>query len=75
MVEMEFIIDANEDLAGSQAFRFIGSTAFNGYAGQLRATKVGGNTMLLADTDGNKVADLQIEIIGTPVLTTVDFVL
>ena len=69
------IIDANEDLVGSQAFRFIGSTAFNGYAGQLRAIKTGETTMLLADTDGDKIADIHIEIIGKPVLTAIDFVL
>ena len=58
-------IDASTALAGNQAFPFIGETAFTGVAGQLRIdTSQTGKTVIYADTNGNKVADFQIELVG-----------
>jgi Ca2+-binding RTX toxin-like protein len=55
-------IDADTDgTAGNQAFRFIGAAAFHGVDGELRLA--GG--LLQGDTNGDRVADLEIKIVGT----------
>jgi Ca2+-binding RTX toxin-like protein len=55
-------IDADTDgTAGNQAFRFIGAAAFHGVDGELRFA--GG--LLQGDTNGDRVADLEIKIVGT----------
>ena len=61
-------IDANTALAGNQAFTFIGATAFSGVAGQLRAQRVGTQTVITADIDGDGVADLGIRLAGAQIL-------
>jgi hypothetical protein len=54
-------IDADIDgTAGNQAFRFIGAAAFSGVDGQLRFA--GG--LLQGDTNGDRVADVEIKIVG-----------
>lgn len=54
-------VDADTDgTAGNQAFRFIGTAAFSGVDGQLRFS--GG--LLQGDTNGDKVADIEIRIAG-----------
>jgi hypothetical protein len=55
-------IDANTKIDGDQAFTFIGSEAFSGSAGQLRATGSGNSWLVEADVDGDGVADLQIVV-------------
>ena len=63
-------IDADTDgTAGNQAFRFIGAHAFSGVDGQLRFS--GG--LLQGDTNGDRVADLEIRIVGA--LTGADMIL
>jgi peptidase M10/serralysin-like protein len=69
-------IDASTALTGNQAFSFIGETAFTGVAGQLRIdTSQSGKTVIYADTNGNRVADFQIELVGAHQLSSSDFVL
>jgi Ca2+-binding RTX toxin-like protein len=54
-------IDADSDgTVGNQAFRFIGPAAFSGVDGQLRFA--GG--VLQGDTNGDRVADMEIRIVG-----------
>jgi Ca2+-binding RTX toxin-like protein len=54
-------IDADTDgTAGNQAFRFIGGAAFSGVDGQLRFS--GG--LLQGDTNGDRVADFEVRIVG-----------
>ncbi|HEX2725502.1 MAG TPA: M10 family metallopeptidase [Beijerinckiaceae bacterium] len=54
-------IDADTDgAAGNQAFRFIGAHAFTGVDGQLRFS--GG--LLQGDTNGDRIADIEIKVIG-----------
>jgi Ca2+-binding RTX toxin-like protein len=53
-------IDASTTLGGNQAFKFIGTAAFTGAAGELRYQKSGGNSNIYADTNGDGVADMQI---------------
>jgi hypothetical protein len=68
-------------VAGDQAFTFIGynngsAPAFTGVAGQLRAyTNTAGVTFAEADTNGDLVADLQIQIFGVHTMAASDFVL
>jgi hypothetical protein len=67
-------IDADSNMAGDQSFTFIGSNAFSGTAGQLRAYQDGGSWFVEGDTNGDNVADLviQLTVTGGP-LTQADF--
>ncbi|HEX8448315.1 MAG TPA: M10 family metallopeptidase C-terminal domain-containing protein, partial [Allosphingosinicella sp.] len=67
-------IDADSAAAGDQAFSWIGSSAFSGSAGQLRAYQDGANWFVEGDTDGNGSADfvIQLTVTGGP-LTQSDF--
>jgi Ca2+-binding RTX toxin-like protein len=69
------IIDADTAVAGDQAFGFIGTAAFSGAAGQLRAETSGGDTIVEADVDGDGTADLRIALTGAVNLVAADFVL
>ena len=63
-------------LAGA-AFTFIGSGAFTGVAGQLRAF-IGnndGSSYVLADVNGDGIADFQIALSGSMQLTAINFLL
>lgn len=64
-------IDANPDRAGDQAFRFIGDAAFSGRPGELRVT----SGRVHADIDGDRKADLQIDLAPPLFLERDDFIL
>lgn len=64
-------IDANSSLASDQAFTFIGSAAFSKVAGQLRFV----SGVLTGDTNGDGVADFQINLTGLTALLVSDIVL
>jgi Ca2+-binding RTX toxin-like protein len=67
-------IDANSNAGGDQAFAWIGSNAFSGSAGQLRAYEQGGTWYVEGDTNGDSVADLVIAVTVTGgSLTQADF--
>lgn len=68
-------IDANTGANGNQAFSFVGTAAFSGVAGELRYAVIGGNTFVQGDTDGDKVADLMIQLDGVHALVASDFTL
>lgn len=68
-------VDADTASDPIDAFRFIGSAAFNGSAGELRFEVFGGETFVQADTNGDGAADLQIRLTRTIVLNRADFVL
>ena len=53
-------IDARTDLAGNQAFSFIGAAAFTGKAGELATRSVAAGTQVLADVNGDRKADFAI---------------
>jgi Ca2+-binding RTX toxin-like protein len=61
------LIDANAAAADDQAFAFIGSAAFSGTAGELRAAKDGttGVWTIEGDVDGNGLPDFQIFVTAT----------
>ena len=60
-------IDANtaNGSGTNEAFSFIGSGAFSNVAGQLRSEVISGNTYLIADTNGDAIADLWLRLDGT----------
>lgn len=74
-------IDADEGHSGNQAFRFLGATGFTGTAGELVTYQQYINagtelvTVLAADTDGDGLADFEIEFRGAPELQADDFIL
>jgi Ca2+-binding RTX toxin-like protein len=69
------LIDANTAASGDQAFKWIGASAFSGQAGELRAYSTGSSTIVEANVDGDKGADLQIQINGKIALAAIDFLL
>ena len=74
-------IDASTVGAGNNAFSYIGKGLFTGAAGQLhiKTQDLSGitndRTFLEGDTNGDKVADFQIEIYGVRNLVVADFIL
>ena len=70
-------IDAKTNVAGDQAFTWIGSSAFTGVAGQLRAYDFGPFWVVEADVNGDGFADLQIglNLQGPTPLGAGDFIL
>jgi Ca2+-binding RTX toxin-like protein len=67
--------DADRTVAGNQAFTWIGSNAFSGTAGELRAEIVGNTTFVYGDTHGGGTADFVLLLTGQIGLTEGDFVL
>lgn len=68
-------IDANVTATYDQSFSFIGTAGFTGTAGQLRYAANATDTYVYGDVDGDKVADLMIQISGVHLLTSSDFYL
>lgn len=68
-------VDANELLAGDQAFLFIGTAAFANVAGQLRYEQISGVTVIEGDLDGDGAADFAIKVDGLVNLVSSDFIL
>lgn len=70
-------IDANSKLGGNQNFTFLAGkgAAFTGVAGQLHYKALGGNTLIEADINGDKKADLAILLSGSKTLAKTDFIL
>ena len=68
-------IDADTMTAGDQNFTFIGTTQFSGAAGELRYIKFASATIIMADVDGDKVADFGIRLDGSMDPMGTDFLL
>ncbi|MAD39598.1 MAG: hypothetical protein CMO30_02530 [Tistrella sp.] len=69
-------IDADPDVAGVQAFRFLGNQAFDGAAGALTVQVLTASTSLvLIDVDGDLVRDMEIVVRGIGAGAAGDFVL
>ncbi|WP_158595940.1 cellulase family glycosylhydrolase [Oleomonas cavernae] len=69
------LIDAVTSTSADNAFQFIGTAAFGGVAGQLRAVTSGNNTIVSADANGDGAADFELTLTGTYTLTAADFLL
>ncbi|MGE0241312.1 MAG: calcium-binding protein [Parvibaculaceae bacterium] len=68
-------LDADETLAGDQAFTFVGTSGFSNVAGELRYGQNGGHAVIEGDTDGDGLADFSMTLTGSHSLTADDFVL
>lgn len=69
------VIDARADIAGNQSFKFIGTSAFSGTAGELHVKVANGGTLISADVNGDRVSDFSLYLIGELVLTADAFLL
>lgn len=68
-------VDANLNVSGNQAFSFIGVKEFTQKAGQLRYELEKGETIVLADANGDGVADVSFKIDNYILLKAGDFIL
>ncbi|NIJ19346.1 Ca2+-binding RTX toxin-like protein [Sphingomonas naasensis] len=68
-------IDARSTTTGNQSFAFIGTAAFSHVAGQLRYEQHDGSTFVSADVNGDGAADFALQLNGSILLTTAEFVL
>jgi Ca2+-binding RTX toxin-like protein len=66
-------IDANMLMPGDQAFIFVGTSAFQNAAGELRYEQISGATYVEGDTNGDGLADFMIKLDGSHNLTGADF--
>ena len=67
-------IDADATTEANDTFRFIGTDAFRGTAGELRYETEGDRVHIFGDVDGDAIADLHI-IVNSPTLVIHDFYL
>ena len=67
-------MDANANVGGVQNWSFIGAGGFTA-AGQLRVVTDGTNSWALGDTNGDAVADFNLQINGVTALVAGDFIL
>jgi Ca2+-binding RTX toxin-like protein len=69
-------IDANSQTVGNGVFSFIGSRAFStSSAGQLRFEVTASGLILQADVNGDRIPDLQIELVGVAEVIAGNFIL
>jgi Ca2+-binding RTX toxin-like protein len=62
------------DLTAVGATTFVGGALFGGRAGEVRAVSLAGQTIVEVDTNGDRLADMQIELTGAFELDRLDFV-
>ena len=69
--------DANSNVAGDQAFSFIGTGAFTNVAGQLRydVDSVHNVLVVMGDVNGDGAADFTFDVHNAPALLASDFYL
>ncbi|MGB0929122.1 MAG: hypothetical protein ACPGVA_18050, partial [Pikeienuella sp.] len=66
-------IDGDSTTSGDQDLFFVNGDAFSNTAGEVRFEQVGGNTIVQLDTNGDAVADMEIELTGLFTLVSGDF--
>jgi Ca2+-binding RTX toxin-like protein len=66
-------IDAKSDTIQVDHFKFVGTAAFSGTAGELRFGFAGGATLIEGDTDGDGVGDVFLRLDGEIALVAKDF--
>ncbi len=73
-IDVHFL-DADTTVGLDQKFTFIGTSGFEGIAGQLRYTDFGTATGISGDVNGDAVADFAILLSGSQTLTASNFIL
>ncbi len=74
-------LDANTYLRGNQAFKYIGLHAFSGKGGEVRYVAVdkpgslNGSVLVAVDVNGDRKADMEIQVKGLTALDAGDFIL
>ena len=68
-------VDADNTVAGDQAFRFVGTAGLGTTPGAVGYLVSGGNTVVRASTDADGTAELAIQLTGLKTLTVEDFYL
>jgi len=68
-------IDAKTDVAGNQAFDFIGTAAFSHHSGELRYSTANGNVYVYGDTNGDGNADFSVKLENITSIVAGDFIL
>ena len=70
-------IDADLNIAGNQAFTFIGTNNFSETSGEVRFFTRGSNLILQVEIngDGNITADMEIQLNGLASISATDFIL
>jgi Ca2+-binding RTX toxin-like protein len=66
-------IDARPNVAGNQAFSFVGQ--LTAAAGEVQVTVSGSDTLVIVDTDADASAEMSILVAGVTGLTAADFIL
>ncbi|HEV2746290.1 MAG TPA: hypothetical protein VGW34_03205 [Allosphingosinicella sp.] len=69
------VVDADGAAAGDQNFRFIGTDAFSGVAGELRYQAIRGDAFLQGDVNGDGLADFFVRIEGVTEVFRADIIL
>jgi Ca2+-binding RTX toxin-like protein len=71
------LLDARTNLSGNNAFTFIGANEFSGVSGQLhyQTNTTNDQTYVEGDTNGDRIADFQLQLSGRFALAGSDFVL
>jgi parallel beta-helix repeat protein len=67
------MLDANAKTTTDEAFNFIGTRAFDGGTGELRYQAEDDGITVYGDTNGDKVADIAIHLIGLQTITASAF--
>lgn len=67
-------LDADDAVAGDQAFRFVGDDPLTG-AGQLRFAIAGTTTLVQGSTDRDRAPEFELELAGAMILGAQDFLL
>ncbi|MGH6644875.1 MAG: hypothetical protein ACRED3_19495, partial [Bradyrhizobium sp.] len=68
-------IDARIDVAGNQAFHFVGTAAFSHHSGELRYATQSGNVYVYGDVNGDGVTDFSVQVSHLTSIQAGDFLL
>lgn len=69
------LVDADTHMSGHQRFTFIGTHEFSGSAGEIRFEQTASGTLVLGDTNGDRLPDLIISLSTVVALDGGDFII
>ncbi|MDX2309488.1 MAG: calcium-binding protein [Hyphomicrobium sp.] len=68
-------LDANKNIAGDQAFTFVGANPFSLPGGEVRVVVSGPSTLVYIDNDGDATVEMVIQVSSVTGLQAFDFIL